>query len=179
MEKLVEFFEICCFSFLHKTFDNWPEMLYWISIGTIWRSIDYFCYFIRQELSSQSTFMFRIIILSQSPSSTKLSSCIRNEMILKNLNVVRTIHNCFKGMIINETLDSDVSPYHHLLFVRLQYLDFVAIDEWYCETTFINKSSPISSIIFVLDCPLNTGMLLFLYEHWSSIGQSTLVTHSF
>ena len=31
-------------------------------------------------------------------------------MILKNLNVVEAVHNCFKGMITNEALDADASP---------------------------------------------------------------------
>ena len=31
-------------------------------------------------------------------------------MILKNLNVVGAVHNCFKGMITNEALDADASP---------------------------------------------------------------------
>ena len=34
-------------------------------------------------------------------------------------------------------------------------------------------------IIFVLHCPLNANILLFLSQHWSSIGQSTLVTNWF
>ena len=128
--------------------------------------------------------MFRIIILLQSPSSTKLSSCIRNEMIL---NVVGAIHNCFKGMIINEALDADASPYHHLLLIFGNSFEFSTWISWpstngvakQLVATSMSKYSPTPIIIFVLDCPLNTCMLLFLCQHWSSIGQSTLVTHSF
>ena len=45
--------------------------------------------------------------------------------------------------------------------------------------SFISKYSPTPIIIFVLDRPLNACMFLFLCHHWSIIGQSTLVAHSF
>ena len=149
------------------------------------RLVDHFWCFTRQELLNQSTFMLRIIILLQSPSSTKLSSSIRNGIILKNLNVLGVIHNCFQGMISNETLDAIASPYHNLLFVLGNSFDFIA---WISSlstngvakqlvTSFISKYRPTAMIIFVFDCQLNTCTLLFLCQHWSTIGQSTLVTH--
>ena len=88
---------------------------------TICRLVDYFYYFTRQELLSQSTLIFSIVILLQSPSSIKMSSCIRNEM---SLNEVRAIQNCFKGMRTDDALDANTSAHHNLLFVFRNSFDF-------------------------------------------------------
>ena len=71
-------------------------------------------------------------------------------------------------MRTNEVLAVDAFSYHQLLFVWLQYLTFLTIDEWYCQITFINKSHPTAMMMFALNCPLNRCIVLFVCEHWSS-----------
>ena len=126
------------------------------------------------HLLSQSTIMFRIIILMQSPSSIKLSSCIRNQMIL---NVVGAIHNYFQGMRPFMLM----SPHTIIfwLFLRICLTSVLGFRDRLQMVLRSNFHSPPAMIIFILDSPLKTCMLLFLCQHWSIIEQSTLVTHSF